>query len=266
MLVLLLFVLGLVVGSFIASLTWRLPRDKSVVKGRSSCPNCGKVISWYDNIPLFSFLNLGGRCRSCTSKISLRYPIIELSTSIVFVATGLALGNCATIFRGTTFQGICQWAEWLGPFTLPFFLFIFSALIAIFVIDFEHQVIPDSPLFLVFLAVFLALLSVPSPTLFENLAAGVLGALFFAFLNFVTLGRGMGEGDAGLVLLLGLLLGPVATVTFLFLSFVGGAVVGVFLLLSGRATLGKPIPFGPYLILSATVVLFFGNFLNFWYR
>lgn len=185
----LLFILGLIAGSFLAALSYRLPRNISIKTGRSFCPNCKTQINWQDNIPLLSYLLLKGKCRKCRKKISWRYPIIEFATAIVFVLTGLN----------------------------PFMLFIGCLLVLIFVIDLEHQLIPDELVFAGLGASLIYLLS--SVTFYQNLLAGFLAALFLLLIHFVTLGRGMGLGDVKLALFLGSLLGFSNLLYFFFASF-----------------------------------------------
>src|SRR3990172_8718504 len=119
-------ILGLAVGSFLSAYTWRWPRGISIAKGRSICPKCKKQIAWYDNIPLFSYLILGGRCRNCHKKISLRYPLIEFSTAVLFILVVNLLGGFGK----------------LGFLLTTSYLLLATILIAIFIIDFENQLIP----------------------------------------------------------------------------------------------------------------------------
>src|SRR3989344_2966290 len=129
-----IFVFGLAIGSFLSAYTWRWPRGISIAKGRSICDNCKKQIAWYDNIPFFSYLILGGRCRNCRKKISLRYPLIEVSTAILFVVTVCLLGGLGR----------------LGFPLTAYYLLLTAILIAIFIIDLENQLIPDGLVFLIF--------------------------------------------------------------------------------------------------------------------
>ncbi|OGM25162.1 hypothetical protein A2627_00125 [Candidatus Woesebacteria bacterium RIFCSPHIGHO2_01_FULL_39_28] len=217
-----LFFLGLIIGSFIGALTYRIPRGKSVVFGRSECPNCHKTISWYDNIPVLSYLILSGRCRNCHKKISLRYPVIELATAAVFVLS------------------------YLGHLSILSYL-ITPVLIAIFVIDLEHQIIPDSLVFLLFTIIFI--IGYNSYSFYTNLFIGFLSSLLLLSLNLITRGRGMGLGDAKLVIPLTFLLGYPKAFYMFFWAFVIGAMVGIVLIATKKVSFGKPIPFGPFLII-----------------
>ena len=242
---LVIFVFGLIIGSFLAAFTYRYPLGISISRGRSKCPKCKKNIEWYDNIPLLSFLLLKGKCRNCKKKISFRYPLIELSSGILFYST----------FQYPLSGDLDNIAQ------LVLYLILTSALIAVFVIDFEHQIIPDE---LVFFLIFLSLTHTvfqPSLELFKHILSGFGAASFLLFLNVVTFGRGMGLGDVKLALFSGFFLGLPGTIVWMFLSFVIGGAVGVILLTLGKAKLGKPIPFGPFLVASFFVTWFWGDIL-----
>ncbi len=230
LILILLGAFGLIIGSFLAALSFRLPRGKSIAMGRSLCPHCHATIAWYDNLPLLSFLFLRGRCRHCHKKISPRYPLIEAATALLFVAAWLFLPH---------------------PL-LPFYLLIFSLLIAIFVIDFEHQIIPDE---LVFLGLLATLLLTPGP-LFLRLFLAFSAASFFLALNLITRGRGMGLGDVKLALFLGAYFSNLDVLRWLYFSFISGGAVAVYLLLTRKAKFGHQIPFGPFLIAGFLATLF----------
>ena len=224
--------LGLIFGSFIGALTFRLPKRISIKKGRSFCPECKLKISWYDNIPLVSYIFLGGKCRNCKKKISLRYPLIEASTAILFGLASLAYAHNLVM--------------------LLLSLFIICLLVSIFVIDFEHQLIPDELVFLGLAAILIYLL--PSSYFYQNLLAGFSAALFLLLVHFLTLGRGMGLGDVKLALFLGAILGLSNLVYFFFASFLTGGLVAFILILTGKAKLKQKIAFGPFLIIGFLIV------------
>lgn len=245
--------LGLVVGSFLGMLSYRLPRGLSII-GRSFCDKCKKNIPWYKNIPVVYYLLSWGRCGTCGARIHWRYPIIELTTSIAFVSTSYL---------------------WLPPqagnpnfgdvFSLLFFILLTTFYISLIIIDLESQILPDEILLgLAFLLLLYLLLS-PSPTLFINVLSGFSVFVFFLFLHIITRGRGMGFGDVKMVFVLGSLLGFPGILVWLFLSFLTGAAIGIILLLLGRAKLGRPIPFGPFLLVSTWVTIFWGSAIFQWY-
>ena len=241
-----IFIFGLVIGSFISALTWRLPRGINMISDRSRCDNCNSQIFWFDNIPVFSYLILGGKCRNCKKHVSIRYPLIELATAVIFVFMYLAYST------GQYFPDIGYW-------TLPYLLLISAVMIAIFVIDFEYQIIPDELVFLLFglnLIIFPLLLR---ELMYEHLLAGFLASLFLLLLNIFTKGRGMGLGDVKLALFAGSFLGIKNSISWLFLSFIVGALIGVLLIFLGKASFGRKIAFGPFLVISFFMVLFWGE-------
>lgn len=221
------FTLGLILGSFIAALTYRYPKKISNMHGRSFCDNCKKQIAWYDNIPLLSFFILGGECRNCGKKISWRYPLIELS--------------CAVGFLLINFQ------------VIP--LALFCILIIIFVIDFENQIIPDLFIFIGLIIVIFNLKFL----IFNNILAGMLCASFLLLIHLFTKGRGMGLGDVKFAVLGGLIVGLPLSPIWLFVAFLTGAVVGIILILGKKAGLKSKIAFGPFLIVSIPVTLIWGQ-------
>lgn len=256
-------IFGLAIGSFISAYTYRYSVGLSVGKGRSFCPNCKATIAWYDNIPIISFLLLKGRCRSCQREISTRYPLIELSTGIVFGVLYYFQGQCVlgipTFFNTSP---SCYWSGLLGIFTLPFLMIIFGSLIAIFVIDFENQIIPDYLVFhLIILIIGLLVLFAPG-LLFIRLVSGFAFSLFLLLTHLATKGKGMGLGDVKFAILAGLLLGWPEALSWMFLSFIIGAIIGIFLIIIGKARLGKHIPFGPFLIIALFIVFVLGDILQ----
>ena len=230
--------LGLLIGSFISAFTYRYPRGKNFFSGRSRCDSCNAEISWYDNIPLLSYLLLKGKCRNCKREISIRYPIIELGTAATFVIAFLFLPN------------------------FLFFLFIFSLLICVFVIDVEHQIIPDSLVFiLIFLGVLYLAVFAPNEG-YTRLGTSFLIASFFLIIHLVTRGHGMGLGDVKFALFPPLLLGWPLSFVWLFGSFLIGAITGIILIFLGKASFGKKIAFGPFLVISLYITLIFGNYIS----
>jgi len=223
------------------------------MSGRSFCDRCKKKISWFDNIPLFSYLLLRGKCRSCGQKISLRYPAIELSTGVTFLLVTCFLNKC------TPSGALCLWQGRLGPIALPYLLFVASTLIAIFIIDLEHQLIPDGLVYSLFILTLFFLVLFPSPQFYKHLLISFGASTFLLLIHQATRGRGMGLGDTKLALFGGLFLGWPATLTWLFLSFLTGAGVGVALIVAKRAQWGKPIAFGPFLVISFFITLIWGS-------
>lgn len=237
------FIGGLCLGSFLNVLIYRLPLSLSIL-GRSFCPKCKKKISWYDNIPILSFLLLKGRCRKCQSPISWQYPIVELTTGVLTV-------YC---LQSTVSNGY--------PLILNIYnLLLIYAFILIFFIDLQHEIIPDQIIYSGILINLFFLVSLYPSILVSNLITGLISAGFFFLLYIITRGRGMGFGDVKLVLLLGLFLGWPKIVIALYLAFLTGAIVGVILIIIGRKKLKSHIPFGPFLAGSTIFSLFWGEII-----
>ena len=251
------FVIGLIVGSFIGAYTFRWQKGISVLKGRSFCPKCNKTILWYDNIPLLSFVLLKGCCRFCKKNISLRYPLIELATGLIF---SLIFFNFLSCNIGLNNETVCFWREKIGILALPYFLLVAFFLISIFVTDFEGKIIPDELSYFLFFLTTLALIISPPSDFFLRLFCGFLIASIFLFLNLITRGRGMGFGDSKLVLFAGVFDWRKVLV-WIYLSFIIGALVGVLLLLVGKTKFGRQIAFGPFLVIGFFVTLFWGEAL-----
>lgn len=230
-----LVLFGLVAGSFLGMLTYRLPR-KLALTGRSFCDHCRRQISWYENIPLLAYFFLR-KCKICHQPIPARYLVIEIMTVIIFVLSGFS----------------------------PYLLLVALILLSLAIIDYEHQILPDKLTLLLGLFLLFVVFLLPSPYLFVHLLWGYLAFLFFLAIYLVSRGRGMGFGDVKLAFVLGTFLGFPGTVVWVFLSFLLGAVVGVFLLLLKRAKLGHEIPFGPFLILGFGGAYFWQETITSWY-
>jgi leader peptidase (prepilin peptidase) / N-methyltransferase len=255
-LLLIIFLFGLCIGSFLNVLIYRLPLDLSL-NGRSYCPKCKKKISWYDNIPLLSFILLKGKCRQCHSPISFQYPLVELLTGVIFVAIMLLLTNLGQDLRFKIYD-LRFWS------TLIYTLWVVSAFLTILIIDLKHQIIPDqliySSLGIVAIYEFLNLKSL----FLNHFPTAVVACLFFYFLHKITKGRGMGFGDVKLAFLIGLILGFPRVVIALYLAFLTGALVGVILILIGKKRFKEAVPFGPFLAVGTIVSLFWGKEISQW--
>ncbi|OGZ57889.1 MAG: hypothetical protein A3F94_01530 [Candidatus Spechtbacteria bacterium RIFCSPLOWO2_12_FULL_38_22] len=262
------FLLGLITGSFLNVVINRLYAKEDIVKKRSYCPHCKKVLKWYELIPIVSFIVQKRRCRGCGDKISWQYPIVEIVTALLFLQASNNVG----------YQFIWE--------TL-FLWSILSGLIVIFVYDLKHFIIPDLVLVpivvLVLIFRFLDFWSLGSSNLFKNWFAGwgigignpqtvlasiavaLLVALPFAALHFLSRGTWMGFGDVKLAFFMGLLLGLHNALVALFVAFVAGGIMGVILILTKGKKLKSQIPFGPFLVLGTYVALFWGQGIIDWY-
>lgn len=226
------FLISLLVGSFIGMLTYRLPRRIAFIFGRSFCDSCKKELRWYDNIPLVSFLLYQGNSRCCNKKIGLRYPLIEL----LFALSAFLL----FIFVPD-----------LSLFIFYYILLILTA--SILIIDLEYQIIPDELVW----ALLLFSLIINHESLITMLFPGFLFALLLLIIHFITKGRGMGLGDVKLVIPLAAIVGIEKLYHFILWSFLIGGIVALILLLLGRARLKTKIAFGPFIIIAFWISLIF---------
>ncbi len=245
-----LFVLffGLCIGSFLNVCIYRLPIEKSIVNPPSSCPECGYLIRFYDNIPIISYLLLGGKCRQCKTPISMRYPVVELLTGLMAVAA---------LFKfGFTFSALIH------------FIFI-AALIVITFIDIDHQIIPDIISLPGIIIFFLCSFAIPQVSVKDSLI-GILaggGILYAIAVGYALLKKaeGMGGGDIKLLAMIGALLGWQGVLFTVFISSAFGTFVGVIVMLKTKKGMKLAIPFGPFLAIGAILYIFFGHRIILWY-
>ena len=235
---------GLIIGSFLNVVAYRLPRGESVVFPASHCPSCDTQIKPYDNVPVLSWLWLRGRCRTCHSSISARYPIVEAVTAALLVAVVLDKGADRDAWLGIAFVIL------LVPVTL---------------IDLDHRLIPNT-LMLVGTVVSVALILLTDPgALTEHLiaAAAAGGFLLIAALAYPS---GMGMGDVKLAAVMGLFLGR-AVAPAMFVALIAGSVIGAAIIARKGTKEGRKtaIPFGPYLAFGGLVGLFAGDAIVEWY-
>jgi leader peptidase (prepilin peptidase)/N-methyltransferase len=242
------FVTGLILGSFLNVCIRRVPAGESIVRPGSHCPQCGAPIAVYDNVPLVSYLALGGRCRGCKREIPLRYPLVELLTGVAMVALVQYFG--------------------VTP-ALPVQALFLAALIVITFIDIDHQIIPDV-ISLPGIVVGLVCAAVGlGPSLPASIGGFLLGGGFLwavaAGYELLTGREGMGGGDIKLLAMIGTFLGWNGVLTTLLIASFSGAVAGGMLMLLRRADSRSPIPFGPFLAVGATCALFLGSRITDWY-
>lgn len=241
-------VLGLLVGSFLNVVVWRVPRGESIVAPPSACPSCGARIRPYDNVPVVSWLVLRGRCRDCAAPISARYPAVELLTGVAFAAV----------------------AWWSGPgWWTPALLYLVAITVALTAIDLDVHRLPDAivlPSYPVALALLALASADPGGTADWGalLRAGIGAAAMFAFyfVLLVAYPAGMGFGDVKLAGVLGLYLGWVgwgALVVGAFAAFLVGGVVGLALIAGRRAGRRTQIAFGPWMLAGAWIGLVAGQ-------
>jgi leader peptidase (prepilin peptidase)/N-methyltransferase len=248
----LFFLLGLCIGSFLNVVIYRVPKELSIAKGRSACPSCGKTLGVWDLIPLFSYLGLKGKCRYCKEKVSPRYILVELITGLTFVAIFLKYGLNLEFFA---------------------FSFLISILIAVFFIDLEHMIIPDG-------LVITGLVGGAAIILYHGLwgfdyygfgaswwwpllgmvvcpliliGIAIMGSLFFGGAEV------MGGGDIKIYAPIGIFLGVEMVLVSLFFSFIIGGFVGGILILFKKKQKGAHIPFGPFIVIATFITILFGK-------
>jgi leader peptidase (prepilin peptidase) / N-methyltransferase len=245
-------VLGLVVGSFLNVVIYRVPRGESLLRPSSHCVHCGAGVRPWQNLPVLSWLLLRGRCADCRARISPRYPLVELGTALLFVAITARFG--------------------LSP-ALPAFLYLAAITIALALIDLDVNRLPDRivlPSYLIggVLLVVAALIRQDWWPVGRGLVAmAVLGTCYYAIALIYK--GGMGFGDVKLAGLLGLYLGWLgwnAVLVGTFAGFVLGGLVGVGLLIAHQANRRTPIPFGPFMLVGALLALFAATPIATWYQ
>lgn len=245
---LIIILFGLAWGSFLNVVIYRLPRSKSIIKPPSSCPHCGTRIRWYDNIPLISFLLLGGKCRACGRSISLIYPLVEALTATLILILFLNYALSTHFFASVIFT---------------------SVLIVLGFIDFQHQNLPDHltiPLFFLALiyGIFRSDLNLKQVLVGAFLGSGFL-FIVYAIYFLIRKKEGLGTGDIMLMLGIGAFLGLKGTILTLILATFAGALVGIFLLLVQKRGWQLALPFGSFLAPAAFVSLVWGNKIISWY-
>jgi leader peptidase (prepilin peptidase)/N-methyltransferase len=239
--------LGLFLGSFMNVCIYRLPLGKSPVRPRSGCPKCGHMLAWYENVPVLSYLVLRGKCRSCGTAISPMYPIIESITGAMFLAGYL----------------------WYGPGALLAVRLLFGcAMIVLFVIDLQHQILPDV-ITLPGIVVGFLLSEVAGPGWLPSLiglAIGAGGLYVIAEIYYrVRHEEGMGFGDVKMLGMIGAFLGWKLVILTLVIASVAGSLISAVLLLSGKGSLKSALPFGTFLAIGALVAAVAGGPFVDWY-
>jgi leader peptidase (prepilin peptidase) / N-methyltransferase len=243
-----IFVFGLMVGSFLNVCIHRIPQSRSIVHPGSACPACGAGIRFFDNLPVLSYILLNGRCRNCKTRISPRYPLVEILTGLLAMGVFLKYGPTAQ--------------------SLVYFIFV-CALLTMTFIDLDHRIIPDVitlpgiPIF------FAASYFIPDVSVWESILGILLGGgslLAVAWAYYLLTGKeGMGGGDIKLLAMMGAALGWKGILFTLFFSSLVGSAVGVVLMAATRKDMKLAIPFGPFLSIGAMSWVFFGFQLFSWY-
>ncbi|HEV2755402.1 MAG TPA: prepilin peptidase [Actinomycetota bacterium] len=243
-------VLGLIFGSFGTVAAWRIPRRENIVTGRSHCPRCGAMIRAFDNVPVLSWLLLRGRCRNCGNPISIRYPLTELATGILFALSAAKFGWSVETFVYAAF---------------------FWALVVLTSIDIDHKLLPNRIVYPSFVLGWIGLAAAalvdddPGRLVDAAVGAAIFGGLLFlvSFVGEIVYKKtAMGLGDVKLAFVLGTFLGydrlalvPMA----MFMSFLSGAVIGLIVIKVAGGDRRTEVPFGPFLVLGTVLALFVGE-------
>jgi prepilin signal peptidase PulO-like enzyme (type II secretory pathway) len=241
------FIFGLIIGSFLNCAIWRLYKSETM-GGRSYCPKCRQTINWYDNIPVLSFIFLGGRCRHCHQPISWQYPLVELSTAVLFLAT-YTIASLAPAF----------------PYLLARDWLLVSTFIIVFVYDWRWQLIPVNIVWPIGLLIFVLNLLI-GLVWWQILIYGAAGAIFFLLQYLITKKKGIGEGDIWLGGLLGLAFPSVGQLLLiLVISYCLGSIVSLSLLARQKKGWKSRIALGPFLVIGAIITLIWGSQIIAWY-
>jgi leader peptidase (prepilin peptidase) / N-methyltransferase len=238
---------GLTIGSFLNVCIYRLPKRESIVWPASHCTACNRPLAWFENIPVLSWLALRGRCRTCGARISAVYPLVELTTGVVFAGAAIIYGLSPLLFVRLAFA---------------------CALIVLFVIDLQHRILPNVITLPGIAAGFVASVFLPPGWLSSLIGIIVGGGILFAIAEAYYRLRGiegLGMGDVKMLAMIGAVLGwPLMLLTLVLASF-AGSVVGVGLMASGRGGMQAALPFGTFLALGALVAAVAGDPILSWY-
>lgn len=240
-------VLGLAVGSFLNVCIYRLPQGESLVSPASRCPHCGSALRWRDNVPVLSWIWLGGKCAHCDAPIAMQYPIVELITAALIVAIVIVTPP--------------------GPLLAARLVFA-CALVVLFAIDLEHHILPNV-ITLPGIAVGWLFSVFGPPGWQASLAGIVLGAGILygtAAAYYLVRGEeGLGMGDVKMLAMIGAFLGWKAVILTLVLASFSGALVGVGMVVTARGGLRYALPFGTFLAIGALIAMFAGDAIIAWY-
>lgn len=264
------FLFGLIIGSFLNVCILRIPSGKSIVKPASACPKCGAPIRSYDNIPVLSYLLLGGKCRSCKKKVSSLYPLVELLTGLLFIACYRAFGLTPEALKWAVFSGI---------------------MVVLVFTDLRERVLPDAVNYTglalgLLLSVFTAptdgtaswlanrLFDFPPPAPVLSVVDGLFGAALGSGMLWLVSEayfrlrhrEGMGLGDVKMMLMAGAFLGLKRTLLTILAGSILGSILGLAVILARRKDANYELPFGTFLGMAALLVVFFGTPVVNWYQ
>lgn len=254
-------ILGLILGSFLNVVIFRINKEESFIVGRSHCMHCKKKLKVLDLVPVFSFLFLRGRCRYCKKKISIQYPLVEISTAFILVFSYLNINLIK--------DNLLAFSKINSIIVYIFIAFVSMLLLVIFVYDLKHYIIPDEIVILGFLSsvslMFYSYFFIFKFGILDNALGMIVFSGFFAVQYFISKGSWVGGGDIKLGLFLGLVLGLKLTILSLMIAYISGAVISLILIALKLKTRKDIIPFGPFLIAASFLSFFYGNQIISWY-
>ncbi|KXS49491.1 MAG: hypothetical protein BHK79_01035 [Halanaerobium sp. MDAL1] len=239
----LIFILGLIIGSFLNVVIYRLPEGKSIVYPPSHCPDCGHKLSPLELIPVLSYIFLRGKCKSCRTDISIRYPIIELLTGIIFIINYIYISDLISLTAGLIFS---------------------SLLVVLTMIDFDHQILPDKLTLGGLIVGFIFSFFRSDITVIYSLI-GVLVAGGLLFLIAYLSKGGMGGGDIKMMAMVGSFTGPIIAVSSIFLGAVIALIAHLPGIVFGKTGMKTKLPFGPFLALASLIFWFWSDKIFKWY-
>ncbi|MCK5412900.1 MAG: prepilin peptidase [Candidatus Pacebacteria bacterium] len=245
-----IFIFGLLIGSFLNVVIFRLETEEKIVNDRSRCPNCKHILSWKDLFPVLSYVFLKGKCRYCQKKISIQYPLVELMTASFFVLI---------------FSYFFSVTEKYFVANIIFYFFVISVFIVISVYDLRHYIIPDKVIYTAIIITALFNFIFFNSIFFNHLFSAIVAFGFFLTIIILTKGQGMGGGDAKLGFLMGLILGWPLVFLAIFFASVSGSIVGMALIIGKKKKIKSMIPFGPFLIFGTVLSIFYGEEIVRWY-
>jgi leader peptidase (prepilin peptidase)/N-methyltransferase len=240
-------VFGAVVGSFLNVCIYRLPLRKSIMWPGSACPHCGRLLSWFENVPIVGYLALGGRCRTCHARIGIQYPIVEAVTAVMFALAWWYYGLTALLASRLVLGG---------------------ALIVLFAIDLEHHLLPNAITLPGIVVGFLFSL-VAEPGWIASLTGiavggGVLFVIAEAYYR-IRHEEGLGMGDVKMLAMVGAFIGWKLTLLTLMMASFSGTIIGLFLIVSKRGGMKYALPFGTFLAIGAAAAATVGPSILHWY-
>lgn len=243
--------IGLIIGSYLNVLIYRIPLKIPTSKGFSFCPKCNHKLSWLDLFPLFSYIFLGAKCRYCKDRISFRYPAIEALNAILYFLVFLKFAPDLTSGTATTTSILT------GMGVTSIYFVILSSLVVLTFIDIDHKIIPDRFHIIIGVCAIALFFLTKDLTVWERIIGFF--AISVPIYIIALLTNGMGEGDVKLFAVCGLLLGwKLILLTMLIASFIA-AIYGLILIVAKKAKGKSEIPFGPFIALAVTVCIFIGN-------